>query len=303
MAPEGPWTIVARRNELAGARRLVRSWRESFPPGAEGEGARPAHGVAGRGKILAATGAGGRALVIKILRRGGLFSGVGGGRYGHSRLLLEMSILEEAKRRGVPTAEMAWGASRKEPLGAPIALLATRRVEGSLSLAEVLASAQGAGASGSERYDLLRRSGAAVRRMHDRGLDHSDLNIGNILVRPPRGDSRARALPDPLEGAGAWVIDLGVSKLGASLPPGRRAGNLVRLLRSAEKHLGADPMRSRDAAAFLHGYLGGGEKGGRALRRAMLPAIRRRLPTIALHRLGWTLTRSASTRRPQSRPR
>jgi tRNA A-37 threonylcarbamoyl transferase component Bud32 len=214
-----------------------------------------------------------------------------------------MSILEEARRRGIPTARLAWGASMIGPRRAPVALLATRRIEGSVTLAEALGRSRRAGPGARERYDLLKLSGAAVRLAHDRGMDHADLNIGNILVRPSRGGTGARAGGAEVAGGGAWVIDLGVSKIGASLSPGRRAGNLVRLLRSAEKHLGRDPMRGRDAAAFLHGYLGRGGGERKVLRRALLPAIRRRLPSIALHRLGWALTRSASTRRSRPRPR
>ncbi len=312
--PEGAWTVVARRDYLDTARSFVRRWEGLFPAGAavasggvpdEGDpgggapgtdpGRRRAGGP-GRGGILAARDDDGRRLIVKALRRGGLTAGLGGGYHGRSRLIAEMAILEEARARGVPAARVAFGATTALPRGVTAAVLATYEIEGASDLAGYLRWARSSRATRQTRSDALARGGVAVRRAHDLGLDHADLNIGNLLLKPPRrpvglSGVRSVARESGADALGAWVIDLGVSRFGAPLQPGRRASNLARLLRSAEKHLGGDPQRGRDAAAFLHGYLAAADGPSRPMRRALLRALRRRLPLMALHRLGWALKR------------
>ncbi len=263
----------------------------------------------------------GTTLVVKALKRGGLPARLRGGYHGSSRLLAEMAILEEALRRGVPTARLAFGATGHRERGSEVAILATERLPEAVSLGDLLSGGalarepmaaparrrtdarkapsgrEAAGLSGEaippERDDplralqggeamfarraALRAAGAAVGRAHEMGLDHSDLNLGNVLLRR--------------EG-GAWsgfVIDLGLSALGPPLEVRRRAANLVRLLRSVEKHLGDDPRRARDAAAFLQGYLSTIPAPRRRRRRDLLAAVRRGLPSMIIHRLGWSL--------------
>jgi tRNA A-37 threonylcarbamoyl transferase component Bud32 len=191
-----------------------------------------------------------------------------------------MAILEEAASRGISTAPLAFGATGRREDGGEVALMATELIRDSIRLGKLIdGSALPGLAEETERRAGLRAAGAEAGRVHDLGLDHADLNIGNILLRRR-------------EGCGGWqafIIDMGLSKLGGSLDAGCRAANLVRLLRSAEKHLGKDPRRLRDAASFLQGYLSGAADPGRRRRRDLLAAIRRRLPAVALHRLGWSL--------------
>jgi tRNA A-37 threonylcarbamoyl transferase component Bud32 len=276
IAKEGGWTIVARGAEMDVARAFVARHRPELSAlfGRERGAGRGV--AAGRGAIVQAD-LGGRAVMMKALRRGGLPGRIGGGSHGWSRLLAEMRILEEAAGRGVPTARLAFGATAPSRRGRTSAILGTFRVEGAVSLAVWMERIGPEDPRRRERGDLLARAGGAVRRAHDLGLDHADLNIGNVLVRAGN------------ETDGAWVIDLGLSRLGSALPPGKRASNLVRLLRSAEKHLGGGAVRARDAAAFVRGYLASPQDPDRAIRRALLRAIRRRLPALALHRLGWAL--------------
>jgi len=260
-------------------------------------GAAPGAGSArGRGELFEAADDRGRVLVVKALRRGGLPAKLGRGTYGRARLLAEMAILHEAAVRGVPTAPLVFGAliqssaakAEKPEKGA--ACLATVKFDDAVTLGSVLEERRSGRGSLSHRKRAIGSAGRAVRRAHDLGLDHADLNIGNILVRRAEPGGAAHRI-------GAIVIDLGVSALRTILAPGRRAANLLRLLRSAEKHLGSDPRRLRDAAWFLHGYLAGDKGIDRALRRSLLGAARRQLPAIAIHRLGWAISRAASKRR------
>jgi len=293
-AREGDWTIVAPSTEMDGARAFIMRHVASMASVLAGRSPARPGGPAGRGRIFEADDRPGRTLLVKALLRGGLPGKLAGGTYGRQRLVAEMRIMEEAAARGVPTARLAFGALSSPRGRRAAAILATVKLEDAESLAVRIEQVGLGGSRIRERNDLLGRAGAAVRLAHDLGLDHCDLNIGNILIRMetrmPGGRSDGPLVPDGIADApGAWLIDLGLSRIGASLSPGRRASNLVRLLRSAEKHMGRDARRGRDAAAFLHGYLAAGDYRGRALRRPLLAAIRRRLPAITVHRLGWAL--------------
>jgi len=319
----GEWSIVARKDRLEAARAFLGPLPvESLLrlTGAYGARRRSSPRV-GRGATVTVDAGDGRRFVVKALRRGGLPSRLRGGLYGRARLLAEMAILEEAHRRGLPTAAPAFGAVGRTREGREAAVLATEEIPDAVNLTHRLSSPALSPPERRSRRAALRAAGAAVRHAHDLGLNHADLNTGNILV----GGAR--------HAESAWVIDLGVSKLGAPLASGRRASNLVRLLRSAEKHLGREPGRLRDAVAFLRGYLAGSaeralarEEGAaetvpratispargrtearvdaasapaptmgdrRIFRRDLLRAIRRRVSLLALHRLGWFLTSRA----------
>lgn len=281
----GDWEILARPEHAEAARSFLGPIPAAGILRLAGRPAAAAPPASGRGATILVDGGGGRRLVVKLLRRGGLAGRLRGEFHGRARLLGELATLEEAIRRGVPAAAPAFGAAGRTSSGTTLAVLATVEVAGSESLAEI-AAGTGAPASPRARREALRAAGGAVRRAHDAGLDHADLNVGNVLVvlgAEPQGRPEA-----------AVVVDLGASRVGAPLPLGRRAANLVRLLRSAEKHLGAPGRSPRDAAAFLRGYLdaGGGGRARRAFRGRLLAAIRMRLPALALHRLGWALSGS-----------
>lgn len=241
----------------------------------------------------------GRAYILKALRRGGLAGRLTGGYHGHPRLLREIARIEEAVRRGVPTPPVGFGASARLAGGRTASVLATLEIEGAVNLASLLMSAGSLRRPGRvparARNISLARAGRAVRHAHDLGLDHGDLNIGNIILAPPRRPVKMRAFaigaaaPVSAEEIAAYVVDVGLSALRERLGIGRRANGVVRLLRSAEKHLGGDPRRGRDIAAFIHGYCSVGGAEARAFRRKFLRAVRRRLPLIRIHQAGWAI--------------
>jgi len=79
---------------------------------------------------------------------------------------------------------------------------------------------------------LLKRVGTTVRRFHDAGLDHVDLNARNLLV-DPQGK--------------VWLIDLDRCR---RRQPGKwQEANLERLQRSLAKFDAAEAM-----LAIRHGY-------------------------------------------------
>jgi 3-deoxy-D-manno-octulosonic acid kinase len=218
----------------------------------------PASGLVGRGALAIFEIPGGRA-VLRLHRRGGLLGKV------VKRLSLdrerardELAVSAGAIARGASVAEPLAAVTRPRGLGWEHAL-ATRAIEDARDLERILLEARGVA-----RRRAIATAGEAVRRLHDAGVEHADLNVKNILV----------------SGEAGIVIDLDRATLHASLERATRDPSLVRLLRSfyklAQKHAG---LSKRDPFRFARAY----SRGDRALRRelralgeAALPGLRRR---------------------------
>jgi 3-deoxy-D-manno-octulosonic acid kinase len=114
-----------------------------------------------------------------------------------------------------------------------------------------------------------RAAGAAIRRFHDAGGQHADLQIKNLLVRTSGG------------GIEVLVIDLDRARAGPPPSPARRMRELARLVRSLHKRGVADHVGNRGAAAALSAYCAG----DRDLRRALLVHLPRERRRIERHRL------------------
>lgn len=142
---------------------------------------------------------------------------------GHERMLRELAMYEYAWKQGVPTCHTA--ALRIEhPLG-PLCRghLLTVKIENALNL-EAYCEAVLAGQL--PKPDFVRMSKViadAIRKMHDCGIYHGDLNGKNILVR------------SSLQGPEAFVIDFDRAQLMTRVPLDARMANLLRLDRSIVK--------------------------------------------------------------------
>ncbi len=222
----------------------------------------------GRGGTSRAAIPGGPRLVLKQLRRGGLTARLWRDRFpGAGRLVANLTVPLEAARRGVATPR-------------PVALLLRRATgvlhEGWMAVEEV---------GGAE--DLLSRlrrrppperaelavAAEAVRAMHDAGVEHRDLNLGNLLVAREAGG-----------GPRGFVIDLDRAVLhDGPLPLPRRRAALARLERSWVKHLGDPGPLGAGPRLWYELYAAGDDRLARALSAAR-PVGRLRL---ALHRLAW----------------
>ncbi len=151
--------------------------------------------------------------VLRPYRRGGLIARINDARYlwtgrERTRAFRELRLTAALYARGLPVprpvAAGVWqhGATYQ-------AALITVRLTGARALADCLQDADAA---------LLERVGATIRRFHDAGLDHVDLNARNLLVGPD-GE--------------VFLIDLDRCRLRR---PGRwQASNLARLERSLVK--------------------------------------------------------------------
>ncbi|TDX28759.1 3-deoxy-D-manno-octulosonic acid kinase [Modicisalibacter xianhensis] len=151
--------------------------------------------------------------VLRTYLRGGFAARISETRYvwtglERTRAFREMRLNAALHERGLPVPTPVAGCVWRHSLTYQAGLL-TERLMGARSLADVLPEADEA---------LLARVGETVRRFHEAGLDHVDLNARNLLVTP---DERV------------WLIDLDRCRLRA--PGNWQEANLKRLQRSVER--------------------------------------------------------------------
>ncbi|MCL7941425.1 3-deoxy-D-manno-octulosonic acid kinase [Halomonas sp. ATCH28] len=153
--------------------------------------------------------------VLRPYRRGGLIARLGDTRYlwtglERTRAFRECRLTAELFEQGLPVPRPVAARVTRQGLAYQAALI-TERIPGARALASLLQN--------DEADDrLLARVGATIRRFHDAGLDHVDLNARNLLVDPQHA---------------VWLIDLDRCRL--RLKGAWQAGNLARLERSLVK--------------------------------------------------------------------
>lgn len=133
----------------------------------------------GRGGVTVVRAAG-HDVVVRRYHRGGLPAWVLRDTYfGRSpRPFRELCVTEELRRRGAPVIEV-YGASVHWLLPACYkGALATRYMEQARTLWEWLRDADGVAV----RAAAFAAVGRAIRRLHDAGGRHPDLNLNNILI-------------------------------------------------------------------------------------------------------------------------
>ncbi|WP_136064982.1 3-deoxy-D-manno-octulosonic acid kinase [Modicisalibacter radicis] len=155
--------------------------------------------------------------VLRDYRRGGMAARLSEAHYvwagrERSRAFREMRLTAALYGRGLPVPRPVAARVARHGLAYTAALL-TVRLAGARALADCLVD-DVAGADPA----LLERVGATIRRFHDAGLDHVDLNARNLLITPDES---------------VWLIDLDRCRL-------RRRGNwqnanIERLQRSLAK--------------------------------------------------------------------
>ena len=160
--------------------------------------------------------------VLRIYRRGGRIARLSERRYvwtglPATRAFREFHLTATLHAQGLPVPRPVAAGVTRYGLTYEAALI-TVRIPGARALAELLIA--------DEADDtLLKRVGATIRRFHDAGLDHVDLNVRNLLI-DPQGK--------------VWLIDLDRCRL---RPKGDwQARNLERLERSLAKHEAAGAL-------------------------------------------------------------
>jgi 3-deoxy-D-manno-octulosonic acid kinase len=169
--------------------------------------------LAGRGRVAAVLepdSEGSDRWVVRHYHRGGAVASALGDRYlqvGTPRPFQELRLLVAARARGVPAPE---------PVGAAVypagpfyrGDLVTRWVPDSADLATILFDPVGARPV-AERVAAMHAAGRLIRLLHERGVEHRDLNLKNILL--------AEHVPGPGSAQGgtpvALILDLDRARL------------------------------------------------------------------------------------------
>jgi 3-deoxy-D-manno-octulosonic acid kinase len=174
------------------------------------EGSAPGRGSA----LFLKTGFG--PAVLRRYLRGGWAANVSRDRYvftgfERSRPIAEFNILARLKGLDLPVPRPLAALCERDGCSYTGSLL-TRRIENSLPLADLLSSA-------AQDLGIWGRVGACIRRFHEAGVVHADLNARNILVG---------------SNAQAYLLDFDRARI---MPGAKRLfqGNLARLHRSLKK--------------------------------------------------------------------
>ncbi len=224
----------------------------------------------GRAEVfsLAVPGGEGRRAVVRFLRHGGLSGLLFGGWFaGPSRAFRELALTRSAMAAGVPTAAPLAAVTFRRLGLFYRAVLVTEEIEGGRDLAARLETTPVDRA-------CARASARAVRRMHDAGFRHADLNLKNVLVREAG---------ETLE---AYIVDWDLARR-SPRPLSRRArlGNLMRLDRSARKTASRGlPVPLKEKLRFLKHYFA--PPGSAPPTRA---ALRRWALLARIHAVAWFL--------------
>ena len=183
-------------------------------------------------------------MVLRHYRRGGLLGRLvkdlyAGLNAGSSRAMRELALLAEMRAEGLPVPEPI--GSRLRRVGP---LYRADLLIGRISSASDLLVLLQAGPLSAGQWQQI---GSMIARFHAAGIDHTDLNIHNIL----------------LDDAGqSWLIDF--DKCGRRAPGAWQQANLARLLRSLRKekelHSGLHWIE-QDWLLLQEGYESRGQRG------------------------------------------
>jgi len=214
-------------------------------------------------------------LVVRHCRRGGLFGGLLGDVYlGRGRALTELRISDEAAARGILTPEIVAVVQRRAFGPMFRSDIISLEIPEAITVGEYLAwyPATTTREVLREKRQVIEAAAVAVRRMHDAGFIHGDLNVNNLMLRRRTGEVEVS------------VIDLDGSRLLGRATPSQRRRELMRLARSLMKmRLNPCPVDDEDRLRFLRRY---GEELLEMSPRDMLKACARQ---VAVHRVFWFL--------------
>ncbi len=207
------------------------------------------------------------ALTLRPVRHGGVLGPwLRDTLWGPARPLNELRVHAELHKRGAPVPRPAFAVAWRRWGPFWWGLYATHEEPNTCDAAAFLATAPA--------WPTLRRAlvalGQALRRFHDCGGVHPDLNLRNVLVRV-----RAARLE-------IVVIDLDRGAIQDPLPPRERMRQWMRLYRSLLKEGAMSRVGPRGCALAFRAYWAG----DRVLRGAMLrylPREKRRAAVHALH--------------------
>ena len=187
-----------------------------------------------------------RRVVVRHARRGGALAGLLGDRFiGAPRFLAELDVAARLAGAGVATPRVLVGVVYPTFL-VHRADVATERVSGIDLFTLFFGEAP---PEGSDRSRILRAVGALVRRLHEAGFVHPDLQLRNVLVE-------SNPSVGPSVRPSAWLLDVDTCRAIAPRDGERRRANLARFERSWDKWnaLKGRRLTDQDRGDFMSGY-------------------------------------------------
>jgi tRNA A-37 threonylcarbamoyl transferase component Bud32 len=165
---------------------------------------------------------------------------------GTSRPFRELWLTDQALKKGIATAEIVaachtevfWWFHRghlisKEITNGRDLMSYLKRLQGSLPAEKI-----------AEKRNVIVAVAKAIRKMHDTGIFHADLNLKNIVIQI-----------DEVAGIRSYLIDFDKSVMKQRLSERRRRQNLMRLNRSVEKAKRQGlPLTRTDSLRFIRAY-------------------------------------------------
>ncbi|MDF1836606.1 MAG: lipopolysaccharide kinase InaA family protein, partial [Planctomycetota bacterium] len=223
------------------------------------DGERRASDLKGRGNMQEFCLPSGQVLIIRRFRRGGMVRFLSKDRFlDPERPFQEILLSEGLRRRGFHTPVIVAARSRRLGFMGFRLELVTEQVPGAKSLGRWQAQFRSEGVDTPLQRKMLRCTAQTVRRLHDAGFEHSDLQPENLLWQPA-ADSADAFL---------WILDLDRSvQHEQALVESTRARNLWRLWRYVlrRESTGGITLTARDYLRFLVAY-----EPDRAQRKSMI---------------------------------
>jgi tRNA A-37 threonylcarbamoyl transferase component Bud32 len=224
--------------------------------------------ASGRAPTVVIEAPGGARWRLKSMRRGGVAARLWRDRYpSAARLVATLAATVEAKTRGVPTAAAVALLVQRGPGALARGYMATEEIEPSEDLARCVRR-------GAADTAVLGATMAAVRQMHDRGVVHPDLNLGNVLL------SRSAELAPEV-----WLVDFDRARcLEGPVPFALRQAAIRRLERSCAKLTGAPGAAGPGSEDLWYTMYAAGD---RALEARLARGRWAGRMSLAFHRMGW----------------
>lgn len=233
----------------------------------------------GRGtiKILTIPGNGEERMVMRQYRRGGpVQKFIRDIYWGSSRPFRELWLTHQANEKGIPTAEIVAACHTKVFWGLHRGHLISREIKNGRDLNSYLESLQQPFTRDTiaEKRNVIAAVAKLIRKMHDAGIFHADLNLKNVVIQI---DDKAKVR--------VFLIDFDKSVIKSHLSERKRRQNLMRLNRSVEKFKRQGlPVTRTDALRFLRAYY---EGDGEAVLKGRLRDLNRQyIRHIYFHQLG-----------------
>ena len=227
----------------------------------------------GRGTVVffPLEGRSGERAVMKRYRRGGFAGMLLPDRFvGLAPFFRELRTVEEAIGAGIPVP-LPLGLVRQGRYGFHRVYGISKSIESARNLLELMDDPMPA-----SRRRLAGTIARTIRMAQDGGLDHRDLNLGNLLASPVGN------------GFQVHLVDLAGSRMRRPLPMRERIRVLKRFRRSWEKQLF---LRGRRPGIEVNRFLADYASGNRELLRVLRARGRWDRLLLAVHRAGWRLRR------------